>query len=66
MHLIVTTRDGREIQVDATTDLPVMNIIRDAGIDELVALCGGCLSCATCHLYVDEAHLPMLPPDDRR
>ncbi|CAA9518734.1 MAG: Ferredoxin, 2Fe-2S [uncultured Sphingomonas sp.] len=62
MHLFVTTRDGQEIQVEATADLPVMNIIRDAGIDELVALCGGCLSCATCHVYVDDEQLSMLPP----
>jgi 2Fe-2S ferredoxin len=38
-----------------------MENIRDAGIDELLALCGGCLSCATCHVYVDDADRPSLP-----
>lgn len=31
-----------------------MEVIRDVGVDELLALCGGCCSCATCHVYVAE------------
>jgi 2Fe-2S ferredoxin len=31
----------------------VTEIIRDAGITELLVLCGGSCSCATCHVYVD-------------
>ncbi len=27
-------------------------------IDGIVGACGGCLQCATCHVYVDEAFLP--------
>ena len=60
--LIVTTRDGDVREIDAQTGLSVMENIRVAGIDELLALCGGCLSCATCHIYVDEAYLDRLPP----
>ena len=30
-----------------------MENIRDNGFDELLALCGGCCSCATCHVHVD-------------
>lgn len=30
-----------------------MEAIRDNGFDELLALCGGCCSCATCHVYVE-------------
>ena len=51
--LIVTRRDGVVEELNATTGLSVMEIIRDGGIDELLALCGGCCSCATCHVYVD-------------
>ena len=32
------------------------------GFDELLALCGGCCSCATCHVHVDPAHVDRLPP----
>ena len=35
--------------------------IRDSGFDELLALCGGCCSCATCHVYVDPAFADSLP-----
>lgn len=59
--LIVTTRDGSEQSIDADTNVSVMEIIRDAGVDELLALCGGCCSCATCHVYVDEKFADQLP-----
>jgi 2Fe-2S ferredoxin len=38
-----------------------MEIIRDAGFDELLALCGGCCSCATCHIHVDAAFAASSP-----
>lgn len=59
--LIVTTRDGSEQSLDASTNISVMEIIRDAGVDELQALCGGCCSCATCHVFVDDSFAAQLP-----
>ncbi len=59
--LVVVTRDGTERTVEGETGLSVMEVIRDAGFDELLALCGGCCSCATCHVHVDEAYLDRLP-----
>jgi len=53
--LVVVTRDGSEHEIDGDPKLTVMEIIRDAGFDELLALCGGCCSCATCHVHVDPA-----------
>lgn len=52
-QLIVVTRDGTEHAIAGDPSLTVMEIIRDAGFDELLALCGGCCSCATCHVHVD-------------
>ena len=60
--LIVTTREGAVRELDGKSGLSVMENIRDAGIDELLALCGGCLSCATCHVHVEEVNLVRLPP----
>lgn len=51
--LIVVTRDGQEHVVEGEVGLSVMEVIRDNGFDELLALCGGCCSCATCHVHVD-------------
>ena len=48
----VTTRSGETRSFAASEGLSVMEIIRDGGIDELLALCGGCCSCATCHVHV--------------
>lgn len=53
--LIVVDRSGFEKEVDATAGLSLMENIRDAGFDELLAVCGGCCSCATCHVIVDDA-----------
>ncbi|MEH3046534.1 2Fe-2S iron-sulfur cluster-binding protein [Sphingomonas adhaesiva] len=60
--LIVVTREGEEREIDGDAGLSVMEVIRDAGIDEILALCGGCCSCATCHIHVDPAFVDKLPP----
>ncbi|HYJ53465.1 MAG TPA: 2Fe-2S iron-sulfur cluster-binding protein [Allosphingosinicella sp.] len=51
--LVVVTRKGEEREIEATTGLSVMEVLRDGGVDEVLALCGGCCSCATCHVHVD-------------
>ena len=60
--LIVIGRSGAEKEVEATSGLSVMENLRNAGFDEVLALCGGCCSCATCHVYVErgpaEARVP--------
>lgn len=60
--LIVTDRQGTERAVEVEDGLTVMEAIRDNGFDELLALCGGCCSCATCHIHVDPAFKDLLPP----
>lgn len=59
--LIVVNRAGEETTVEAEDGLSVMEAIRDNGFDELLALCGGCCSCATCHVHVDPAFKDRLP-----
>jgi 2Fe-2S ferredoxin len=56
-QIIVTTRNGTEKALAAKPGMSVMEILRDGGVDEVLALCGGCCSCATCHVYVDEADM---------
>ncbi|MBJ7442813.1 MAG: 2Fe-2S iron-sulfur cluster binding domain-containing protein [Sphingobium sp.] len=61
-EILVTDRAGQQTAVEATTDRTLMEIIRDAGFDDMVALCGGCCACATCHIHVDPAFADSLPP----
>jgi 2Fe-2S ferredoxin len=61
-QLKVVTREGAEIVLEGSDGLSVMEIIRDGGVDELLALCGGCCSCATCHVHVDPTFSGQLPP----
>lgn len=59
--IVVVNRAGEEKTVDADAGLSVMEAIRDNGFDELLALCGGCCSCATCHVFIDPAFMGKLP-----
>ena len=60
--LIVTWRNGTETEVEGGAGLSIMEVIRNTGSEELLALCGGSRSCATCHVYVDPADADKLPP----
>ena len=60
--LIVVTREGEERVLDGESGLSVMENIRDNGIDEILALCGGNCSCATCHVHVGAEHFSKLKP----
>ena len=58
----VTNRDGSQEDVEADSGKSLMENLRDGGIDDILALCGGNCSCATCHVYVDEGWADKLPP----
>jgi 2Fe-2S ferredoxin len=49
-----------------TLDIPVGTSVMQAavlhGVDGIVAECGGSCMCATCHVYVTDEQLAMLPP----
>ena len=60
--LSVTDRSGATRDIEAEVGLSVMEIIRDAGFDELLALCGGSCSCATCHVIVADDWLAKVGP----
>ena len=60
--LKVTMREGTEVAIQVKEGVSVMEALRDGGVDEVLALCGGCCSCATCHVHVDPAFIDLLPP----
>jgi 2Fe-2S ferredoxin len=61
VKLVVITREGSELNFTAKTGMSVMQVIRENGIDEVQAVCGGCCSCATCHVYIDRLFTGVLP-----
>ena len=60
-QITVINQSGEESSVEATNGRTLMETIRDNGYDELLALCGGCCSCATCHVHIDPAFMDKLP-----
>lgn len=62
LQITVIARDGEKHVVDAEENQTLMEAIRDSGIGGMDAICGGCCSCATCHVYVDPKFNALLPP----
>ena len=60
--LNVIARSGEFHSFQSESGVSVMEAMRNNGIDEVLALCGGCASCGTCHVYVDARFLQDLPP----
>ncbi len=55
--ITVTDQSGLERTIQPATGTSLMEALRNAGFDEILALCGGNCSCATCHVYVDPERL---------
>lgn len=51
------TEDGNETIVDVKDGLNLMEAATANNIPEIEGECGGCLSCATCHVFVEESWL---------
>jgi ferredoxin, 2Fe-2S len=60
--IVFIQTDGKRTEVNAVVGESIMRIALDAGIEGLIAECGGCLSCATCHCYIDGGWADRLPP----
>lgn len=59
----VTTRDGTQLRIKAQPLIPLMEFLRDgsAGVE---GICGGELSCGTCHIYIDSGGESLKPRSD--
>jgi 2Fe-2S ferredoxin len=62
IHYIL--KDGTTRAVDAKIGASVMETAIRGNVRGIDAECGGCCSCATCHVYVDDAFADLLPPPD--
>jgi len=60
-QVFVTDRKGMEEAIDIQPGETLMQVISNAGMDDLLALCGGVCSCATCHVYINNVPEGVLP-----
>jgi ferredoxin, 2Fe-2S len=62
--VVYRTHKGSTHEVDVAAGRSVMLGATINGVPGIDADCGGTLSCATCHVYVDKAWADRLPPVD--
>src|SRR5690606_28683156 len=60
MKIVVTDQAGEVHELEGLDGWRAMEVIRDWGLN-IKAECGGACSCATCHVWVDEAWYGKLP-----
>ena len=56
--IIFIEHDGTRHETEGEIGSTVMETALKNGVTGIVAECGGSCSCATCHVYVDEAWFP--------
>jgi 2Fe-2S ferredoxin len=61
--------DGARRDVDVAIGTNLMRAACDHGIEDIVGDCGGALSCATCHVFVEDGYADrlssMAPSEDQ-
>ncbi len=62
VKIVYVSSTGERREAEAQPGMTVMEVATKAGIDEIVAECGGACACATCHVYVAPEWLAKLPP----
>lgn len=68
MEITVVDRSGKQKNLEVSVGGSLMESLRDAGYDDIVAICGGNCSCATCHVYIESAGknaLPVISEDEK-
>ncbi len=60
--VVFTLADGTRTTVDARAGASVMLAATRHGVDGILAECGGNSSCATCHVWVDDAFTGLVGP----
>jgi 2Fe-2S ferredoxin len=58
--IVVVRRDRSELAINAADGQSLMLVLRDGGFEEIQALCGGCCSCGTCHVHVEDEWFPLV------
>ena len=64
--ILVTDSNAKQQSVSFKAGDTLMEVLHDQGYDEIAAICGGCCSCATCHLLISASpvDLPEVEADE--
>uniref|UniRef100_A0A8C6CN92 Ferredoxin-2, mitochondrial n=1 Tax=Moschus moschiferus TaxID=68415 RepID=A0A8C6CN92_MOSMO len=65
VNVVFVDRSGQRIPVSGRVGDNVLHLAQRHGLD-LEGACEASLACSTCHVYVSEDHLDLLPPPDER
>ncbi|XP_030156169.1 ferredoxin-2, mitochondrial isoform X1 [Lynx canadensis] len=65
VNVVFVDRSGHRIPVSGRVGDNVLHLAQRHGVD-LEGACEASLACSTCHVYVSEDHLDLLPPPDER
>jgi len=60
----VTNLEGQQRSVEYQAGDTLMEVLREAGYEEVAALCGGSCSCATCHVHILKSPGPLPAMDE--
>lgn len=65
-QIIVSDLEGSSRPHDITSGLSLMEMLQELGYEEILAICGGCVSCATCHVHIVSSpqELPPIEEDE--
>lgn len=64
----VRNPSGSTKTIEFELGLSLMEVLRDEGYDEILAICGGSCSCATCHVHITndpKGTLPEIEEDEQ-
>jgi 2Fe-2S ferredoxin len=68
VQIHITSSAGERRSLDVAPGSSLMEVARDADVDEIIGECSGSLVCGTCHVYVAaawEGCLPAASGDER-
>jgi 2Fe-2S ferredoxin len=65
INIVFIKPNGDEVKIEAQEGETLMKAAVGNGVDEILADCGGALSCATCHVHVTPEWMARVgPPSD--
>jgi 2Fe-2S ferredoxin len=59
--IIFKQPNGKDVEISCALGQTLMSAAISEGVQGILAECGGCCACGTCHVYVQEEYLSALP-----